>query len=164
MKKNFIQAVAIIVMAFAIGVSVNYFRQDGLNMKKNWSLKSRMTTDSGENLIIPLKQAEKIFIGNKAVFIDARSEKDYKKSHIKGALNLPFYRVDEKFMNITAGIPTDKLIITYCDGETCNLSHDLAEFLLSAGFNRVKVLINGLSVWKKAGMPLESVHTVQAND
>ena len=157
MKKGFIQAVAVIIAASAIGFFVNYFRDDGLNINKNWSVKARMTTDSGENLIIPLKQAEKIFAENKAVFIDARSQEDYSRSHIKGALSLPMHEIDEKFMDISQKLPRDKLIVTYCDGETCSLSHDLAEFLLSAGFNRVKVLINGLSVWKKADMPLESM-------
>ena len=156
MKKGFIQAVAVIIAASAIGFFVNYFRDDGLNIKKDWSVKARMTTDSGESLIIPLKQAEKIFAENKAVFIDAWSQEDYSRSHIKGALSLPMHEIDEKFMDISQKLPRDKLIVTYCDGETCSLSHDLAEFLLSAGFNRVKVLINGLTVWKKADMPLES--------
>jgi len=156
MKKNLIQAVAIIVTASAIGFFVNYFRPDSLNVKKDWSVKARMTTDSGESLIIPLIQAEKIFKKNKAVFIDARSQEDYNRSHIKGALNLPMHEIDEKFMDIAQKLAPDRLIITYCDGENCSLSHDLAEFLLSAGFSRVKVLVNGLSVWKKADMPLES--------
>jgi len=159
MKKGLIQAVAVIVTASAIGFFVNYLRNDGLNINKSWSVQARMTTDSGENLIIPLQQAEKIFTENKAVFIDARSEEDYNRSHIKGALSLPMHEIDDKFMDISQKLPQDKLIITYCDGKTCSLSHDLAEFLLSAGFNRVKVLINGLSVWKKADMPLESVDT-----
>ena len=157
MKKGLIQAVAVIITASAIGFIVNYFRNDGLNINKSWSVQARMTTDSGENLIIPLKQAEKIFTENKAVFIDARSEEDYNRSHIKGALSLPMHEIDDKFMDISQKLPQDKLIITYCDGKTCSLSHDLAEFLLSAGFNRVKVLVNGLSVWEKADMPLESV-------
>lgn len=159
MKKNLIQAVLIIVTASAIGFFVNYFRPDSLNVKKDWSVKARMITDSGESLIIPLIQAEKIFKENKAVFIDARSQEDYNRSHIKGALNLPMHKIDEKFMDIAQKLAPDRLIITYCDGENCSLSHDLAEFLLSAGFSRVKVLVNGLSVWKKAGMPLESVDT-----
>ncbi len=159
MKKGLIQAVAVIVTASAIGFFVNYLRNDGLNINKSWSVQARMTTDSGENLIIPLQQAEKIFTENKAVFIDARSEEDYNRSHIKGALSLPMHEIDDKFMDISQKLPQDKLIITYCDGKTCSLSHDLAEFFLSAGFNRVKVLINGLSVWKKADMPLESVDT-----
>ncbi len=159
MKKNLIQAVAIIVTASAIGFLVNYFRPDSLNIRKDWSVKASMTTNSGESLIIPLKQAEKIFAENKAIFLDARSQEDYSRSHIKGALNLPVHEIDEKFMDIAQKLPLGRLIITYCDGKTCSLSHDLAEFLLSAGFNRVKVLINGLSVWEKADMPLESVDT-----
>ncbi len=155
MKKNIIQVITILVIAAATGFSVNYLRSDGLKIKKDWSIKSRMTTKSGKNLIIPLKQAENIFKHKQAIFIDARSETDYRKAHIKGALNLPWHEVDSKFMKIAPNLPSNKLIITYCNGQACNLSRNLAEFLIDAGFSRVKVLVNGLSVWEKAGMPID---------
>ena len=50
--------------------------------------------------------------------------------------------------------PTDR-IITYCDGETCNLSHDLALFLTEMGFQDVKVLVNGWTVWLDNNQPVE---------
>jgi 3-mercaptopyruvate sulfurtransferase SseA len=47
-------------------------------------------------------------------------------------------------------------IITYCDGESCELSHELALFLKEMGFANVRVLVNGWTVWQQAGLPTEA--------
>ena len=43
-----------------------------------------------------------------------------------------------------------------CDGETCELSHDLALFLRDAGFVNTRVLVNGWTLWQQAGLPMEA--------
>lgn len=156
MIKNLSQAAGIIVAAFVLAIMVNHFRPNGLPLTDTWSVKARMTSKSGKSMIIPLEKAKELFMLKKALFIDARSGKDYKKAHIKGALSLPWHEIEKQFMKMADRLPQDnnRMIIAYCDGETCNLSHDLAEFLLSAGFDNVKVLMNGLSAWKNADMPL----------
>ncbi len=154
------QAAAIIVIAIVLGLLVNYSRPGRLPIENDWSVKARMTVKSGQSLIIPLAEAEKLFTNKKAFFIDARPVNDYKKAHIKGALSLPFHEIEQKFMFLVNKIPEDKIIISYCDGETCNLSHDLAKFLINAGFDNVKVLVNGFTVWKKADMPLETSSSI----
>jgi rhodanese-related sulfurtransferase len=55
-----------------------------------------------------------------------------------------------------AELPTNLTIITYCDGEACPLSKDLAMVLMDLGFDHVRVLVNGLSVWTKHNYPIKS--------
>ncbi|MEJ2658258.1 MAG: rhodanese-like domain-containing protein, partial [Desulfobacterales bacterium] len=62
---------------------------------------------------------------------------------------------DQSFTAVTKNIPADATIITYCDGETCELSHHLANFLIDAGFNNVRILVNGWTKWKNADLPIE---------
>jgi rhodanese-related sulfurtransferase len=62
--------------------------------------------------------------------------------------------VDLNFMTVTADLEMTTPIITYCDGETCELSHDLALFLRDAGFTDSRVLVNGWTVWQQAGLPV----------
>lgn len=50
----------------------------------------------------------------------------------------------------------DAVIITYCDGDTCNLSKELALLLENLGFSKVRVLVNGWTVWQNAGLPVEA--------
>jgi len=87
--------------------------------------------------------------------MDARDKNQFELGHIKGAKNLPWHSVDDYFMNIVQDLPNDKVIITYCDGESCDLSHNLALFLKKMGFNHVKILINGWSVWQEMNLPIE---------
>jgi len=66
---------------------------------------------------------------------------------------------DRQFIEATKDISPDATIITYCDGETCNLSHNLALFLLDMGFSNVRVLINGWTVWLEGNLPVEKGNT-----
>jgi 3-mercaptopyruvate sulfurtransferase SseA len=50
-------------------------------------------------------------------------------------------------------IPLDSTIVTYCDGEACGPSHELAVALLGKGYPDVHVLLNGWTVWRQAGPP-----------
>ena len=55
---------------------------------------------------------------------------------------------------------TDKdaapMIITFCDGQSCRLSHELALFLREMGYENVRVLVNGWTLWQQAGLPVSA--------
>ncbi|OQY13707.1 MAG: hypothetical protein B6I30_02425 [Desulfobacteraceae bacterium 4572_187] len=158
-KQKYLQAIwqcgAIFAMAFFLGFSSNQFRNNLLPMFGNWTIESRLAISSDKQFGISLAEAKKLFLKQAAVFIDARSNNDYEKAHIKGARSLPWKDVDQQFIEVTKDLPPDIPIITYCDGETCGLSHDLTMFLLNMGFNNVRELINGWALWQKADLPIE---------
>jgi len=58
-------------------------------------------------------------------------------------------------MKVTEDISTDTPIITYCDGETCNLSLDVANVLIDMGFSHVRILVNGWTKWQEYDLPIE---------
>lgn len=79
-------------------------------------------------------------------FVDSREDTLYKEGHIPGALNVAFDHLDrdgEKFL----ALPKDELIVIYCDGGDCHLSHDLAEFALAQGYGRLAVFTGGWAEW-----------------
>ena len=156
------QLPAIIVLAGILAFSVNGLRSESLPLIGDWSVDTQMTSVSGERLDISLEEAERLFRNQAAVFIDARSEEDYARGHIRGALNLPWQNIDRFFMEVSANLPPNMPIVTYCDGEMCNFSHDLAVFLLDMGFENVKVLVNGWTVWKNADLPVKEVDAVSS--
>jgi rhodanese-related sulfurtransferase len=149
------QMPAIILIAGFSGLVVNHFRTDTLSLKSDWSIQTREITTEGQRLDISLAEAKKLFVENRAIFIDARSSEAYATGHIAGALSLPGDDAEQQFIEATENISSDTMIITYCDGETCNLSHNLALFLLDMGFSNVRVLINGWTVWVKRNLPVE---------
>ena len=149
------QAFFILFLAAVMGLVVNMIRSDSIPVIADWSTENRLTSDSGETLIIPVSLAKALFEKNEAVFMDARDKNQFEMGHIKGAKNLPWHAVDDYFMDIVQDLPNDTIIITYCDGESCDLSHELSLFLMKMGFNHVKVLVNGWTVWQEMNLPVQ---------
>ncbi len=86
--------------------------------------------------------------------IDTRSRDVYRKGHIPGAVNIPY---DEggaylsRFEQMTAICR----VITYCDGDECMSSIELAEELVFL-FPEVYFFFGGWSVWKDGDNPVET--------
>jgi len=146
------QVPLIIFMAGVVGLGVNFLRTDSLPLVGDWPVK---TGTAGDSLAIPLAEAARLFSEQAALFIDARYEEDYADGHIKGALNLPWDDARTRFPDIAGAIPPDRVVIAYCDGETCYQSHSLAVFLREKGLKDVRELVNGWTLWRDAGLPVE---------
>jgi len=157
-KNNWFRAAwqipTLVILSTVAALAVNAVRKDRLPLIGDFSMAARMTTATGERMDITLEEAEKLYFTHAAVFIDARSAEEYAQGHIRDARSLPWQDVDLNFMTVTADLELTTPIVTYCDGETCELSHDLALFLRDAGFTDTRVLINGWTVWQQAGLPV----------
>ena len=149
------QIALLMVAAGLIALAVNHWRDVPLPLVGDWSVAARLTDKDGTNLEIPLDEAKQLFERENAKFLDARPQSQFKDGHISGALNLPWQDVTNTFTDIAPQLDESDLIITYCDGERCELSHDLAMYLKDMGFANVRVLVNGLTVWQNGGLPTE---------
>ncbi len=147
------QAVFILLISVTLGAAVNLIRPGGIPFIDSWSMADKLMTEDGDTLAIPLEDAAALFAENAAVFLDARTPAEYDQGHIQGAVNLPWHEVDNYFETVIMTLDPEATVITYCDGETCSLSHDLALFLKDLGFTRVKVLVNGWTLWKEHRLP-----------
>jgi rhodanese-related sulfurtransferase len=150
------QVQALVVLSVVAALAINSLRTDRLPLVGDFSAAGRITTATGERMDIDLDEAKKLLHGQAAVFIDARSVEDYARGHIQGARSLPWHDVELSFIGITEDLEMQTSIVTYCDGENCELSHNLALFLREAGFTNTRVLVNGWSLWQQAGLPIES--------
>ncbi len=142
--------------ACILAACVNLWRGNGIPLVGDWSEDSRFTDASGQSLVISLKDASLKYAENDAVFVDARPENEYAEGHIERALSLPWHEVNERFMEVAPDLEGGKTIICYCDGESCELSHDLALFLSDMGFEETRVLVNGWTKWRQAGLPIQT--------
>jgi rhodanese-related sulfurtransferase len=82
------------------------------------------------------------------MIIDSRPYKPkYAKGHIPTAVSIP----DSQFDKMTAELPEDKdaLLIFYCGGPTCKLSHKSARKAEKLGYTNVKVFADGFPSWMK---------------
>lgn len=150
------QTGALVILSAVVALGVNALRTERLPLVGDFSVAARITTATGERMDISIEEAEKLFFTHAAVFVDARPVEDYARGHIKGARSLPWQSVDIEFIGVTSDLALDTQIVTYCDGETCELSHDLALFLRDAGFLNTRVLVNGWTLWRQAGLPTAS--------
>lgn len=149
------QAPALVVLAFLAALGTNHWRSDGLALVGAWSAAARFSEAAGDSLVIGLEEAQRLFQQDAAIFLDARPQSQYVEGHIPGALNLPWQEVDRYFIETAQRLEGAAMIITYCEGESCDLSHELALFLKEMGFGNVRVLVDGWGVWQQAGLPLQ---------
>ena len=101
-----------------------------------------------------LKDAFSAYEDKSALFLDARSQEEYDSGHIKHAINIPV----SAFLDSLPYLETldfNQHIITYCDGEDCNASIDLAADLKMMGFSKINFFFGGWLKWQDAGYPIE---------
>ena len=93
----------------------------------------------------------KIDNDEKFVLLDIRSEKAYRKRHIKGAMSLhvrKLWRAEQEFEK-------DEEIIVYCASFSCMKSLRAAKMLEEMRFKNVTDYEGGLRDWISAGYPIE---------
>lgn len=149
------QGAVLFFLSAVIAVCVNIPRPDRLPLIGNWSPEAQLVSADGKKMAISLEEAKKLFEAKKAVFLDARSPEDYRAGHVRGAKNLPWLEFSKYFDQAASDIAQDQTIIAYCDGETCHLSKELAKALSEMGFQNVRVLVNGWSLWVQNGLPIQ---------
>ena len=146
-----------IILALSVGLALvfNMLRPDPLPMVYAQESQVQLDAQSGE---ISLKDATLLFVSQRAIFLDARGNYFYNQEHIQGAFSIPPDYFDYEFPKISDQL-TDKILITYCDGELCQLSHELAEMLKGQGLDNVYILVNGWGLWKNENLPTTSGST-----
>jgi rhodanese-related sulfurtransferase len=95
-----------------------------------------------QNVDIPLKKGVAI--------IDSRpAARQYDPGHISGAVNIP----DSQFDKLIDKLPADKttLLLFYCGGLECMLSHNSAFKAEKLGYTSIKVYAAGMPDWKTKG-------------
>ena len=101
---------------------------------------------------ISLTDARQLWQAGAAFFLDARTPADYKDGHIAGAFNLPAEDFNAHYPEIATMLAPATVIVTYCDGLECDLSHQLTDRLRELGYRNVRILQNGWTAWRQAGL------------
>lgn len=155
MRPVFLQALLLLFASAALGLLINTLQlRSGSPHALPFIRPPRSPVTADE--VIPLAAAEEAWTLQTAVFLDARAPADYATGHIVGAHNLPTEEFDQRYPTVAARLTPDQLVIVYCDGELCELSHDLARRLREVGHTNVKVLLNGWTLWQQAVLPTAS--------
>ena len=156
MLKIIFRRIAVILAVAVLAAFLwRLFHVDNLPDWNKFSAGVAVHDENDQRIDISLSAAKKLYFERKAFFVDARSPEQYRKGHIRGAINVPWITVEQNIDRVLTKIKPDTTIITYCDGIQCPLSHNLAKFLIQLGYSEVKVLVNGWSAWIENGLPVE---------
>jgi len=110
--------------------------------KKGWYPKLTKYDEVSKYAVLPMPPG--------AAIVDSRpAGRKYNKGHIPGAVSIP----DRKFDKMTNKLPANKsdLLIFYCGGLKCMLSHKSAFKAEKLGYTNIKVYADGFPDWKKNG-------------
>jgi rhodanese-related sulfurtransferase len=103
---------------------------------------------------IALTNAVRLWQGGAGLFLDARAPADYAAGHIPFAHNLPVEAFDAHYPAVARLLSPALPLVLYCDGEQCELSHQLLAKLRPLGYTNAHVLVNGMTVWRHAKLPV----------
>ena len=100
---------------------------------------------------ISVADAKALFDKGGVIFLDVRTEKEYKKGHIPGAVNLPRGKLEFK---IDKEIPDKNAsVVVYC--KTDDRSSLATYTLVRMGYKNLKNMDGGWMAWAKAGYQVE---------
>ena len=178
MKINLIkaiqQAVWIFLIAVLLGFAANIFHPENVKItRKRSSLKFVPDTvlaqdlpsvsvtidgatpnenkiETSEPLLITTAQVVQLRENDLALILDARSKAEFLKSHILGAVSLPYEKLSKDKTKLDS-LPQDKWLVCYCNGPPCDQSELLAHELIIAEYELVAVYFDGLNGWKNSG-------------
>jgi rhodanese-related sulfurtransferase len=156
MKRSLLQAITIILLSGVFGLAVNGLRADGIPLVERWQEKVLNEQLTGGLPAVSLKEAKEAHAKGDALFVDARDAAFYEEGHIPGAVSLPVHDFEMVFARLQEQLLAAPRLITYCDGASCEMSVELTEKLLFAGFVQVEIFTGGMQQWKAAGLPVVS--------
>lgn len=85
------------------------------------------------------------------VVIDVRPQTEYETAHLPFARSMPVAELERRLNEL----PLDKEIVAYCRGPFCLLSDEAVALLAAKGY-RVRKILDGVSEWEAAGLPVEA--------
>ena len=149
-------ALLICAAAVVIGLLVNLIRHQGIDLIPH-DPSGRLSASSEIEGATPITLAEALekLKNSSAVFIDARSEDDFKAGHIKSALNLQEKDLDTWMPDFFDKTPPETPLITYCSGPRCHLAESLAARLYEIGYANVRYMPAGWPAWQENAYPTE---------
>lgn len=85
------------------------------------------------------------------IVIDVRPRAEYATAHLPFARSMPLVEIKKRL----AELPIDKEIVAYCRGPFCLLADEAVVLLAAKGY-RIRKILDGVSEWQAAGLPLQT--------
>ena len=156
-KQTFKEALILILVAVGVALTVHMIRPDTIRLIPSAieNSISQSVQPGTDGLEISIEDAFVHHRNNSAIFADARHPADFEAGHIQGAVHLYVNDQEIWLPQFVSATDSQALVITYCDGEDCQLARQLVELLQINGFASVRYLNNGWTRWQEKGLPVD---------
>lgn len=84
------------------------------------------------------------------IVLDVRPQAEYDAAHLPFARSIPLPELERRL----AELPRKTQVVAYCRGPYCLMSDEAVRLLASKGYKARKIL-DGVSEWRAAGLPLD---------
>ena len=157
-RRTWLRVAILCLGGAAVAGAVNAVRPDvdGQGRPRRLAWRTPAPVALAEADVVTPREAEQLWTTGDAFFLDARAPADYAAGHIALAHNLPAETFAQHYPHVSGILTKDAVLVVYCDGRQCELSQELAEKLRRLGYVHVRVLENGWTVWRTAGLPTKS--------
>jgi len=97
-------------------------------------------------------------LSGQVIWVDARSEAQYRRGHIPGASHFDPYRPEQQLLEVLALCLRADQVVVYCSGGQCEDAELAAHLLQQAGVPRERLVIyvGGFGEWVQRGQPVAS--------
>ena len=98
---------------------------------------------------ITYAQFKQLLASSPYYLIDARGADKYALGHIGKATNFYGGEILSRIPELLASAPRDRVILIYCDGGECELSHHVADVLKQFQYGPIFIFTGGWAEWEK---------------
>lgn len=96
---------------------------------------------------ITLAQFKAFMNAGQYYLIDARGAEKYAEGHIANAVNFYGGEAEARIPDMLQMVPKDRVILIYCDGGECELSHHVADVLKRFAYGPIFIFTGGWAEW-----------------
>jgi len=139
------KALWLILAALILAVVVNLLHPKRIPWVDDWANRVEAQAVAEKVPLVQLSDMLNVLRDGSRLFVDARPADEYAKSHLPGAISLPFQSLEETSV---LALPLGKPLVIYCTGPECDDSLLLAIELRKLGRADVAVFIGGMELWQ----------------
>ena len=108
----------------------------------------RLTGGDVAGLVVTLREVAEDHLLELRLALD---QAEYEAAHLPFARSMPVAEIEKRL----AELPIGKDIVAYCRGPFCLLSDEAVVLLAAKGY-RVRKILDGVSEWQAAGLPVQA--------
>jgi len=98
--------------------------------------------------IVTVDDLNRALADPKTFVIDVRTPQEYAGGHVPGAVNWPLQEIESWWSKV----PKDRVVYIKCN--TQNRSKLAVQYLMSKGYNDLKLVQGGIQAWRSRGYPI----------